>query len=542
MEKRRFGVLALIMLAGVCASLLMWWITDLGPGVSPDSTVYIETAKNVLAGNGFFAGGEPTTYGAAYGDYPPAYPLLLAIVGLSQHGDIIRSGRLLGALLYGINLVLFVIAVRMCTARSRSATGCAVFVFLSSTSVMTVHAMAWSEPSFIAFTLAAFVLLSLHVLRPTTFSLMVASVMVGFAMATRYAGVALLPTMASTLLLLGDRSMKQRVRDVFLASTVASLPLAAWLIRNLATSGTAINRVFAIHLFGISEAKAFINTMYDYALPITFFGWTKTLHLAVVAALVLVTLVLLHRRNYIKHNAHSIRITLPTICFVFCLWYIVFFVISISFFDANTAPDNRLMLPVFLALSVAMISLVWSLSLALDQRFIWYSFMFFAFFSISMNISNNIYQAVDIHEKGRGYTSRHWQSSEIISYLEDVGDDRIIYSNGPDAIRFLTEKEAITIPKKFLPRIWKANEEYEDQFSRLVVECTEGRVLIAHINGIGWRNWYLPSIEEFESAGNLPVLRRLKDGVIFGVPAEVAAQDTTAAMTDAAPLLPAQRY
>ena len=118
MEKRRFGVLALIMLAGVCASLLMWWITDLGPGVSPDSTVYIETAKNVLAGKGFSAGGEPATYGGAYGDSPPAYPLLLAIVGLSQNGDILRAGRLLGALFYGTNLVLFGITVHMCTARS----------------------------------------------------------------------------------------------------------------------------------------------------------------------------------------------------------------------------------------------------------------------------------------------------------------------------------------------------------------------------------------------------------------------------------------
>ncbi len=208
MEKRRFGVLALIMLAGVCASLLMWWITDLGPGVSPDSTVYIETAKNVLAGKGFSAGGEPATYGGAYGDSPPAYPLLLAIVGLSRHGDIIRSGRLLGTLLYGINLVLFVIVVRMCTARSLSATACAVFVFLSSTIVMEVHVMAWSEPLFIVFTLAAFVLLSLHVSRPTTFSLMVTSLMVGFAMVARYAGVALLPTMASALLLLGNRSIR----------------------------------------------------------------------------------------------------------------------------------------------------------------------------------------------------------------------------------------------------------------------------------------------------------------------------------------------
>jgi hypothetical protein len=178
------------------------------------------------------------------------------------------------------------------------------------------------------------------------------------------------------------------------------------------------------------------------------------------------------------------------------------------------------MLPVFLALSVAMISLVRSLSRVLKQRFVWYGFMLFAFFSISMNISNTIYQAVDIHEKGRGYTSQYWRNSEIISFLQSDGDDRIIYSNGPDAIRFLTEKEAILIPEKVFPMTRGANDEYEGQLSRMTVECSEGKALIAYINGIGWRNWYLPSIEELESDAYLPVLRRFNDGVIFGNPTD----------------------
>jgi len=82
-DRRQFGVPLLIILAGACASILMFWITDYGPGVSPDSTTYIETARNLLAGNGFTVGGKPMTH------YPPAYPLLLSIVGLFQHGDIL---------------------------------------------------------------------------------------------------------------------------------------------------------------------------------------------------------------------------------------------------------------------------------------------------------------------------------------------------------------------------------------------------------------------------------------------------------------------
>jgi hypothetical protein len=35
----------LLVLAGACASLLMLWITTYGLGISPDSMVYMETAK-----------------------------------------------------------------------------------------------------------------------------------------------------------------------------------------------------------------------------------------------------------------------------------------------------------------------------------------------------------------------------------------------------------------------------------------------------------------------------------------------------------------
>jgi hypothetical protein len=75
----------LLVLAGACASLLMLWITTYGLGISPDSMVYMETAKSILAGHGFFTGGLDvvnTRRGTPMTHFPPAYPLLLAGAGL----------------------------------------------------------------------------------------------------------------------------------------------------------------------------------------------------------------------------------------------------------------------------------------------------------------------------------------------------------------------------------------------------------------------------------------------------------------------------
>jgi hypothetical protein len=254
--------------------------------------------------------------------------------------------------------------------------------------------------------------------------------------------------------------------------------------------------------------------MHDFALPISISGYTKAIHVGIAAALFLVGLTLLHRRNYIRRNAKSGRIALPALCVVFSLTYIAFLVISISLFDAHTPLDARILLPAFLALTVAFFSLAWSLSQALNQRCIWYSFILFALLSISINANDAISTAVDMHKNGRGYTSRYWRHSEIVAYLADVPDVRKIYSNSPALIRFLTEKEAVMIPHKMFAVTRMVNQDYEEQLRQMFEECREGEALVAYFNGVTWR-WYLPSIEEIEVKGNLPVLRKFEDGVVY---------------------------
>ena len=508
-DGRRFGlVFLLIVLTGVCASVLMYWITGQGPGVTPDSIDYIEAARSLLAGNGFYIQGKAMTH------YPPGYPLLLGGVGLLHHGDVLVAARFLTALFFGVNLVLFGLAVQACTG-SLTATGCAILLFLSSAPIILVHSMAWSESLFIMFSMAAFLLLAHHIVRPRLYLLVLASLMAGFAAVTRYAGVVLFPTIVLALLLLGNRSIKHKMRDMIAFAGIALAPLALWLLRNVMIAQSSTNREFAFHPFNLDHTKNLISTMYDFALSISIPGWTKAIYVGVTAALFLLGVALLHRKMYIKQNATSIGIVLPAVCIIFSLIYLVFLVISISFFDAETPLNHRILLPALLALTVAGISLAWSLSKAFTQQRIWYGFVLIVFFSVSINVNHAIANAVDIHNNGSGYTSRYWKHSETIAYLSDVRDVRKIYSNGPDVIRFLTGKEAVAIPAKVSPFTRRLNEDYEEQLNQMVRECREGKALIAYLNGVTWR-WYLPSIEEIESTGNLPVLSRIQDGAIYG--------------------------
>lgn len=508
-DRQEFDALVLFVLAGTCASILMFWVTAHGPGVtSYDSAVYIEGAKNLLSGNGFFAEGKPLTY------YPPTYPLLLAVTSLFQHGDVLKASRWLGALLFGANIFLLGFAVWMCTERNLLAMGSAMLVFLSSSPIIFVHSVVLSEPLFITFTLAGLILLSIHLAHPRLYLLLASSLSIGLALTTRYVGVALLPSLAFALLLFGDQPIRYKIRNTVVAITVASLPLTCWFIRNVVIAESVTGRAFAIHPVSFHHVTALVNTIFNFAIPVSTSLWIKALYLGVAVALFLLALTLLHKKNYIRRNENSVRIALPVLCFVFAFTYIALLVISISFFDASTQLDARILLPALLALTVVGISLAWSLSRALDQRLIWYSFVFLVLLSISINSFRAIPLAVDIHDNGRGYTSRSWQNSEIIAYLTGVYDTRKIYSNGEDIIRFLAKKEAIRIPEKIFPITRSPNLNYEEQLGRISRECREGEALIAYLNGVTWR-WYLPSIEELESKGNLPVLRSFEDGIVY---------------------------
>jgi hypothetical protein len=510
-DRRRLSALLLLLLAGVAASVLMFWSTDYGPGVSPDSVIYIETARNLLAGDGFYVGERPMTH------FPPAYPLLLAMVGILQHGDVLQAGRLLCALFFGANVVLFGLAVQLGTEYSWSATICAILLFLCSAPIFSIHSMAWSEAPLIAFTLAAYMLVSLYIVRPRRYVLLAASICVSCAMVTRYLGVTLLPPIILGLLLT-DRPLKHKIGDSLVVVIIASFPLASWLIRNIMTTGSATSRSFAVHLFGIPHAAQMIGTMYDMVLPISLPGWRKILQLGVAAILFLIILALLRRKYhieaYIRRHAGAVHMVLPALCIVFCLTYILFLVISISFFDAFTPLRHRILLPAFLAIAVAGISSAWSLSLALDSRRVWYAFILFVSLSAIINSSRQLDTVVNIRRNGNGYTSQQWRSSETIASVLSLPEDMEIYSNGQDVIQFLTGRAASLIPPTTYPGTLQRNLGFEAQLQIICGEVKEGRAVIVYLNGIPWR-WYEPTQEEVKSKCSLQVLARLDDGTIY---------------------------
>lgn len=506
-NSRRTSALLMLVFAAAGACVLMILVTRQGVGVSPDSTIYIKAARSLLAGNGFSVDGEPLTH------FPPVYPMLLALTGFLQQEDPIGTGRLLAVVCYGVNLFLFGLAVQMCTARSIPATTGAVLFFLCSAPILLTHATALSEAPFITFYLAAFILLSLYIARPAPYLLLSAALMAGFAIAARYVGITLLPPMLIALFFFSDRPLKNRLKNIVLTMFCALLPLAVWLIRNMAAVNSPTDRTLGVHLFNMQQAEVLINTIHDFMLPMPLPGWIRGVFVSLF--FVFLTVGLLQEKAHFKRFTSSNCIVLPVLCGLFFLTYIGFLVVSISFFEAHIPLDNRILLPALLALMITGIRLAWTFSQTSERRNIGYGLAVFALVITALNGYRSIPEAMDVHLNGRGYTSVYWRNSEIVSYLVNMQDDRVIYTNGPDVVNFLAQKETFMMPKKLLPVIREENREFGFQLHRMAAECRSGDILVAYLDGITWR-YYLPINEELVSESEMPVLRKFNDGVIYG--------------------------
>jgi hypothetical protein len=476
---------------GLSASILIYLIIPIGPGVAVESVKFFETAKNIVNGNGFYAYEVPMTH------HPPLYPILIAATNLLQQDDLLKSARLLTAIFFGINIIFFSLCAYVSTEGNKLAAALAagVYLFCLPDSNILIQLAARSEAPFISFTLSSFLLLYLYIKKQSFGLLLSASLLAGFAIATRYVGVTLLPVLVFALIFFNDRPMVAKARDMFIAVFLALFPLTVWMIRNIIVAETATNRSFAFHPITIEQAETLFI-------------------LAVVSIFILIVLFVLRQKDGIRNNKlYSTK--LPIMFSVFMLTYVLFLGVSISFFDAHTPLDARILFPFVLSFILVAISIIWWLLRALGNKYIWFIFAVLISSLIITNGTRVASLALNIQENGLGYNSSFWKNSETLSFVSEMPDHIKIYTNGPDAVLFLTEKRSAWIPQKINPNTNVLNDKYEGQLKQMIRQCKEGRALVVYFHGITWR-WYLPSNEELESKEGLDVLMRFDDGVIFG--------------------------
>ena len=211
-----------------------------GAGILSDSMSYISMAESLAAGDGLRnpEGGYP-----AY--FPPFYPMVMAFFrwfGM-EPAD---SGRLVSAASFGLTILVSGLWLRR-RLRSRLLVLAAVVTVMTSHALSSVASFLMSESLFILLALLASMRLESFLNRRDGRSALALSIVfAALAALTRYMGVTVICAGALALLMRRGTSAYARAKLAAAYGAIASIPLAAFLARNWAVSGTLTGRRDAV--------------------------------------------------------------------------------------------------------------------------------------------------------------------------------------------------------------------------------------------------------------------------------------------------------
>ncbi len=216
--------------AALAATSILFVTAPYGPGASGDSVTYLSVARSLADGEGWVR-----FDGRRYVAWPPLYPLALS-AGIGAGLEPVSAARILGALAFAVTLVALVLTL----ARATGSLGWAAFgglLALASPSVNETFATALSEGLFVSLMSVTFWLAVRAGPQPRPRDLFALGIVVGAACLTRYLGAVLATAVGAWLLVLPAKP-GDRLRRVGLFGGVAVLGPAAWMLRNLALTGT----------------------------------------------------------------------------------------------------------------------------------------------------------------------------------------------------------------------------------------------------------------------------------------------------------------
>jgi hypothetical protein len=463
-------------------------VTRHGPYVSPDAVSYIGTARGLANGDGFTA--PPGT--PPVGHFAPLFPATLAaldVVGI----DPVDGARWLNAVLLGAMVLVVGLLLRRATARWWPALAGGVLV-IGATDMLAYNSSALSDPLFALLSLLAIGALVAYLDERRPFFFGAATSLTALALLTRYVGVALVVTGAVALVAYGAGRRWRRIVEAGLFAT-ALVPVAAWVLwaRSAHPGGSEGEVVF--HSFGTGYLERGAGNVIDWIVPESVPWWVGAAALAAVVALT----VWLLRSPSAGAPPERVRSHLPVLCGLFAGAYVIVIVADRLLLDASALPDRRLLLPLHVVAVLGLLALVGAQLARGALRFVTAGALIALVILQLGGAAGWVRDRIDDGgERGGGYTARVWRESPVLATVRALPPGVPVYSNGPDAIWFLTGRATKVLPAEEDYLTGRANPQYDQQVAAMSVRLRAGGGLIV----------YFPMIRSRHSLPTVADLRR----------------------------------
>ncbi len=424
-------------------ALLLGLQSPWGIGVYHDSVYYLTSAENLLAGDGlawFGDGGELRTLT----HFAPLYPLTLTL-GMVLGIEAESVARIIAALLFGANIALLGWIIYRLTRRLWLGALCAALALYSSV-ILGLHLMAMSEPEFLFAVMACLVALTHYLTTGKSRFFYFAIALASLSYLTRYVGIVVLGTGALSLLLLAARPLRKRLQDAFIFAFAAFIPMALWMARNFARTGSLTNRTLRFHPPQLAKLKQFVATVVGWVSPFRLTAPGTFLILLAFAALLGL---FLYRVWKTRTSERSPVFYFSGAALLFALLYIASLIFSATFFDASTPFDDRILSPLYV---VFLLLIVLAAHQTLAEHRLW-TVLAFVLLGMHAGIQSPeaLRQITTLREEGIGFSSQAWQESETVAWVASLPQDITIYSNEKSALNLLTDQLPYAVPEKTDP-------------------------------------------------------------------------------------------
>jgi hypothetical protein len=539
MPNQKISAAAIVLILALGGFVTLLAATRFGIGIYPDSVVYLDAARNLLHGAGvsaFFGLGDtpsPLTH------FPPLYSCVLALIGATGL-DLASAARLLNALLFGGNILVVGLMLRRYARSSFWLPVLGAFLTLVATDILDAHSFALSEALFVLLTMVGLHWLTIYVDNQRRGILVAAAVAIGLSVLTRYIGASSI--CAGTLVVLGVngrgiqepagggrpqalsfsvRNLKVKLVDAIIFGSIACVPMGLWAVRNRLAAGRATDQPLVFHPIKLHHFVAAVSTVAQWVLlpgirhDLRIIGFLiEVLAITVIASYLLRQRLRLAMKERAEADSQT-SAALPQILAIFIVCYVALMVFSLSFFDASIVFDSRHLVPVHVATLILALCLGWNLYVPLrDSR---PARLLLIIPVVALAVCHGVRGAQwfeRVRHDGQGYASREWRESPTIARVKALPEDATIYSNGFDAIYYLTGRRARSIPEKTGYLTGESNSKYDVELKQMRNEMLSHRGELVYFETLPERT-SLPPEGELRTKLFLISIAKLSDGSIY---------------------------
>lgn len=496
--------------AAVSLAAMLFFSTRYGLGLSPDSIAYIKGAEGLLTGKG-------TEYMSV--QWPPLYPLMLALFGYVGNHDLLLGAKVLNALLIGLNFWLITqLLIKYISINSWIAYLLAFVISLHEV-LIYVGFYAWSEPLIITTILINFLVIEKYINQKDENKALLECGLILFAILsiyTRYIGINVAFINAVVIMLfIGRINIYKRLWRTLAQVVIPIVAIYPWLAWHRAIDdNNATQRGLQWHPISTEKViEGFINigkwlfpssSKFDGLIPLPVLLIAGMVVMFLVISTVVYTsfeLVNIFKERNVKKDARKKRIMLLGIVGLFIIFYLAFLIFTISFVDRKLLLDNRFLAPIFIPVFLLLLGLVSLISKSIVRYACFGLFlvvMTFSYINLRSWLLINYFDGVEINSRGN-------INKPIYNNIRQFSKHCQIYSDKPWNISLYFDKKVRWLPTEILFGTGLINHTYKSEIESL--KENTNLVVVENKND--------PIINEIDLLANLERIYDGKDGLIW---------------------------